>query len=172
MLFNPQSLNEMLQKLLLIFSLLILTFTSCTKDSVDGDSPTLVDSLLMNTKIVVEVYDFENLDGDLAIAIYNSSATFNSETEYYIDTAISVSSTDMLLEIDSLEAGTYAVSVLHDADESGDMEMGGFLNLIPQEGFGFSNNPSIGLSEPSFDECKFEIEEGQSVFVPITLIYM
>ena len=172
MLLNPKTLNEVLQKLLLFFTLFILTFTSCTKDSVDGVSPTLVDSLLMNTKIVLEVYDFENLNGNLAIAIYNSSSTFNSETLYYIDTAISVTSTDMLLEIDSLVAGSYAVSVLHDADESGGMEMGGLLNLFPQEGFGFSNNPNIGLSEPSFEECKFEIEEGQSIFVPITLTYM
>ena len=50
--------------------------------------------------------------------------------------------------------------------------MGGFLNLIPQEGFGFSNNPTIGLSEPSFSDCNFDIEEGQSLAVPITLIYM
>jgi len=160
------------QKLLLILSLLVLSFSSCTKDSDDGDNPTVIDSLLLNTKIVVEVYGFENQNGDLAVAIYNSSSTFNSETLFYRDTAIAVSATDMLLEIDSMEAGTYAISILHDADESGDMEMGGFLNLVPQEGFGFSNNPAIGLSEPSFDDCKFVIEEGQSMAVPVSLIYM
>jgi uncharacterized protein (DUF2141 family) len=162
----------MLQKLLLILSLLVLSISSCTKAPKDGDDPIVIDSLLLNTKIVLEVYDFENHSGDLAIAIYNSSSTFNSESLYYIDTAISIFADDMLLELDSIEPGTYAVSVLHDEDESGSMEMGGFLNLIPQEGFGFSNNPVIGLSEPTFNECKFVIEEGQSVFVPITLIYM
>ena len=162
----------MLQKSLVFVTLIILSFSNCTKDTSDGDNPTVIDSLLLNTKIVLEVYDFENLNGNIAVAIYNSSSTFNSETLFYSDTAISVIATDMSIEIDSLVAGTYAISLLHDADESGDMEMGGFLNLIPQEGFGFSNNPSIGLSEPTFNECKFVIEEGQSVFVPITLIYM
>jgi len=162
----------MLQKSLVFVTLIILSFSNCTKDTSDGDNPTVIDSLLLNTKIVLEVYDFENLNGNIAVAIYNSSSTFNSETLFYRDTAISVIATDMSIEIDSLVAGTYAISLLHDADESGDMEMGGFLNLIPQEGFGFSNNPSIGLSEPTFNECKFVIEEGQSVFVPITLIYM
>ena len=162
----------MYQKLVLILSLVVLSFSSCTKDCEDGDGTTLIDSLLLNTKIVVEVFDFENLNGNLAIAIYNSSSTFNSESLYYRDTAIAVSATDMMLEIDSMEAGTYAISILHDADESGDMEMGGFLNLIPQEGFGFSNNPAIGFSEPTFEECKFVIEDGQSISVPITLIYM
>jgi uncharacterized protein (DUF2141 family) len=160
------------QKLLLILSLLVLSFSSCTKDCDDGDNPTVIDSLLLNTKIVVEVYGFENQNGNLAVAIYNSSSTFNSESLYYRDTAIAVSATDMMLEIDSMEAGTYAISILHDADESGDMEMGGFLNLVPQEGFGFSNNPAVGFSEPTFEECKFVIEEGQSMAVPVSLIYM
>lgn len=165
-------MNKMLQKSLLIFSLLVLSFSSCTKDSKDGDATSVIDSLLMNTKIVIEVYDFENQNGNLAIAIYNSSSTFNSESLYYRDTSIAVSATDMMLEIDSMEAGTYAISILHDADESGDMEMGGFLNLVPQEGFGFSNNPTIGLSEPEFNDCKFVIEDGQSISVPVSLIYM
>ena len=157
---------------LLIVSLLVLSFSSCTKDTDNGEGTTIIDSLLLNTKVVLEVYDFENLSGDLAIAIYNSSSTFNSETLFYRDTTLSVSATDVLVEIDSMEPGTYAISILHDANENGEMDMGGFLNLIPQEGFGFSNNPSIGLSEPEFNDCKFVVEEGQSVFVPITLVYM
>ena len=162
----------MYQKAILFFTIIMLSFSSCTKDPKDGEGTSIVDSLLTNTKIILEVYDFENYQGDIAVAIYNSSSTFNSETLFYRDTAISVTATDMLLEIDSMEAGTYAISILHDADSSGDMEMGGLFNLIPQEGFGFSNNPPIGFSEPSFSECKFVVEEGQSVFVPITLIYM
>ena len=162
----------MYQKLVLILSLVVFSFSNCTKDCKDGDGTTIIDSLLLNTKIVVEVFDFENHNGNLAIAIYNSTSTFNSETLFYRDTTISVSANEMMIEVDSMDAGTYAISVLHDADESGDMEMGGFLNLVPQEGFGFSNNPAIGLSEPSFDDCKFTIDEGQSISVPITLIYM
>ena len=151
---------------------LSLSVVSCKKDKPNGEEPEVIDSLLLNTKILLEIEGFESLEGNLAIAIYNNSETFNSETEFYREAAFTVSADDMSVVIDSMDAGTYAISILHDEDESGDMEMGGFLNLIPQEGFGFSNNPVIGLSEPSFSDCKFEIEEGQSVSVPITLIYM
>lgn len=164
-----------MKKLLITFFVIIALsqcIISCDKDKPNGEEPEVVDSLLLNTKILLEVASFENLDGNLAIAIYNSSETFNSETEYYRDTLFSISEDVMNVVIDSMEAGTYAISVLHDEDESGDMEMGGFLGLIPQEGFGFSNNPVIGLSEPSFDQCKFDIEQGHSVAVPINLIYM
>jgi len=151
---------------------LSLSVVSCKKDEPNGEEPEVVDSLLLNTKILIEVEGFENLDGNLAIAIYNNSETFNSETEFYIEAAFTVDESYMSIVIDSMDAGTYAISILHDEDESGDMEMGGFLNLIPQEGFGFSNNPVIGISEPSFSDCKFAIDEGQAVSVPITLIYM
>ena len=151
---------------------LSLSVVSCKKDRPNGDEPEVIDSLLLNTKVLLEVEGFENLDGNLAIAIYNSSETFNSETEFYREAAFTVDESHMTIVIDSMDAGSYAISILHDEDESGDMEMGGFLNLIPQEGFGFSNNPVIGISEPSFSDCKFAIDEGQAVSVPITLIYM
>ena len=51
----------------------------------------------------------------------------------------------MNIHFDSMDPGVYAISVLHDADQSGDMEMGGVFSLIPKEGFGYSNNPKIIL---------------------------
>lgn len=165
-------MNTILQKSAIIIILVLLSFSSCTKDSNVGDKPTIIDSLLVNTKIVLQVYNFENTNGAIAIAIYNSSSSFNSETVFYQDTAVAVTATAMEIEIDNMQAGTYAISILHDENENGEMEMGGFLNLIPQEGFGFSNNPSIVISEPTFEQCDFVVDLGQSVSVPITLVYM
>jgi len=163
---------KILRLLTLILGSLSFSLVSCDKDIDLGDEPEVLDSLSANTSLIVEVFGFENLDGDLAIAIYNSAETFNSETSYYRDTAVAVNENTMTVHIDSMDPGTYAISILHDEDQSGDMEMGGFLNLIPQEGFGFSNNPEIGFSEPDFGACKFELEEGLVVSVPITLVYM
>ena len=158
--------------LTLLLGTLSFTSISCSKDVDLGDQPEVIDTLDNNTVLVVEVDGFRNLNGELAIAIYNSSSSFNSETTYYLDTAVAITSNSMVVTFDSMDPDTYAISILHDEDESGDMDMGGFLNLIPQEGFGFSNNPEIGFSEPEFNVCKFELEEGLIVSVPISLIYM
>lgn len=158
--------------LTLVLGTLSFSCISCDKDIDLGDQPEVVDSLINHTELLVEVTGFENLDGDIAIAIYNSSETFNSETIYYRDTVLAVNANSMTVHFESMDPGTYAISILHDADQSGDMEMGGFLNLLPQEGFGFSNNPEIGFSEPEFNDCQFELEEGLVVSVPISLIYM
>ena len=138
-----------IQLLTLVLGTLSFSCISCDKDVDLGDQPEVIDSLITNTELLVEVTGFENLDGDIAIAIYNSSETFNSETTYYRDTAVAVSANSMTIQFDSMDPGTYAISILHDADQSGDMEMGGLFNLIPQEGFGFSNNPSIIYEEPN-----------------------
>ena len=161
-----------IQLLTLVLGTLSFSCISCDKDIDLGDQPEVIDSLITLTELLVEVTGFENLDGDIAIAIYNSSETFNSETIYYRDTAVAVSANSMTIHFESMDPGTYAISILHDADQSGDMEMGGLFNLIPQEGFGFSNNPEIGFSEPEFNVCKFELEESLIVSVPISLIYM
>ena len=59
-------------------------------------------------------------------------------------------------KIEGMDYGTYAISVLD--DENSDLEMEMFLG-IPREGYGFSNNPSVGLSTPKFEECAFVLDK-------------
>ncbi len=154
-----------MKRILLLLILLSLLFNSCKKE--DGQEPYIEPSLA--TQILIEVYGLENLDGDLFIAINNSSEQFISNTECYRDTIIDVTSNDMIVSIEDVISGTYAVSVFHDENKDGELNLG-FLN-IPEEGFGFSNNPAIGFSQPTFNDCEFVVEEGQSMIVPISLVY-
>ena len=57
-----------------------------------------------------------------------------------------------------------------DENLNGELDLG-FLN-IPEEGFGFSNNPTILFSQPDFNDCKFTIENGDSISIPIALVYL
>lgn len=62
----------------------------------------------------------------------------------------------LTVNVENLEYGTYAVSVLD--DENANLEMDGFLG-IPKEGYGFSNNAKVGISPPKFEECSFKINQ-------------
>ena len=154
-----------MKKLLLILLCMTLIFSTCKKEN--GLDPYVEPSL--STEILIEVDGFESLEGDLFIAINNSSEQFISNTECYRDTIIDVTSNDMIVSIEDVISGTYAVSVFHDENKDGELNLG-FLN-IPEEGFGFSNNPAIGFSQPNFNDCEFVVEEGQSMIVPISLVY-
>ena len=57
--------------------------------------------------------------------------------------------------------GTYAVAVYH--DENGNEKFDKNWIGLPDEGYGISNNPTIFLSAPDFDEAKFETLDGPTV---------
>lgn len=50
--------------------------------------------------------------------------------------------------IDGLAAGDYSIVALH--DENKNMKLDRNLFGFPEEGFGFANNPPIGLGPPAF----------------------
>jgi len=153
----------------LLFAAFSMALSSCKKfNTEDGPDAEVQDSLLASTRIILDVYGFSPLSGDLGVAIYENSSTFNSSTVYR-DTFVAVTSIDMILIFDRVDVGTYAISLFHDENSNGEMDKN--ILGLPLEGFGFSNNPSIGFSEPTFSECNFDIEAGQEVFVPVNLIY-
>ena len=162
-----------MNKSLLLLSIFLI-FNACKKDDdqlpyVSSNNP-IVEEELTHSSIFIEVDGFENLDGYLAIAIYNSEAQFDAETESYRDTIISGLSDNMSIMIDSIIPGIYAVSIFHDENQDGQLNVGVFN--IPTEGFGFSNNPTIVFSKPTFNACKFIIEESQEIIIPITLKHL
>ena len=162
-----------MKKIILIISLMMFViFSGCEKNDDFGSPPHVIIDDYSLTSLQVDIMGFANLDGDLAIAIFAHENDFDSGINAYIDSVIPVTNEDISVIFENIDPGNYAVSVFHDADQSGDITFGGFLNLIPQEGFGFSNNPNIGMSQPSYNDCSFYVGEGQSILAPINLVYL
>ena len=161
----------MKKPLCLLFVILIFNMCKKEEDQVPyiASHSLPVEDTINYTQINILVDGFENLDGSLAIAIHNSKSQFDEEIESYRDTVVDILSEEMSIVIDSVTFGEYTVSIFHDENQDGQLNTG-FLN-IPTEGFGFSNNPTLGFSKPTFDECKFVIEEIQNIVIPITLNY-
>jgi len=158
--------------IIVLSSFLILMYMGCNKESEFGDQPIVNADDLLTTTIQLEVSEFNNIYGELAIAIFNNENSFDSENQTYQDSTLTVTDSGMIVLIENIEPGNYAISIFHDEDEDGVITFGGFLNLVPQEGFGFSNNPSITMSQPNYSDCEFNIEEGQTLIVPIELVYL
>lgn len=71
------------------------------------------------------------------------------------------------LTFPGFNAGTYALVVIHDENKNKKMDKN-FLG-IPKEGFGFSNNPKVGLSAPSYEKATFTMDGDKTI--EIKLIY-
>lgn len=61
-------------------------------------------------------------------------------------------------QLDDLPAGKYAITVLHDEDDNGIMTTN-FVGL-PEEKYGFSNNPKIYFGPPSFEKSAVQVGSG------------
>lgn len=57
---------------------------------------------------------------------------------------------------DSLPPGDYGVAVIHDENRNAKLDRN--LIGIPKEGFGFANNPRVGLSAPPFQAAIVRVQ--------------
>ena len=152
------------------FLYFLIINVSCNKDEFGDQPEEILDNLdSETTNIQLEISGFNNTNGQLAIAVFNNSTAFESEEETYMDSILIITDNEMIILIEDIDPGTYAINIFHDENKNHELDIN-WLGM-PQEGFGFSNNPSIGFSAPTYDECNFMIEEGQTLGVPIELIY-
>ncbi|MGA9165127.1 MAG: DUF2141 domain-containing protein [Thiobacillus sp.] len=71
------------------------------------------------------------------------------------------------LALDGLKPGRYAVMAYHDEDGNG--ELNRLFGMIPQEGWGLSNNPKVS-GKPAFEDAAVTLPES-SAAVAIHLTY-
>lgn len=120
--------------------------------------------------IEVRLQNLNSNKGKILLAIYDQPSAFPDNAEkavktYDIDTKDIINSTIIL---QGLKPGNYAISLMHDSNNNGKMD----YNAIgfPKEGYGFSNNPKIKFSAPSFLEASFTHSSPKTV-ISISLNY-
>ncbi len=155
-----------------IIILFILLMINCKKkEAPPPDYPILPAFTNDYAYINCQIIDFDNPNGQVVLGLFNSETEWDKSQdgiayrEYFIDSL----SDPLNFFIDTLPQGTFAIKIYHDENSNNECD----LNLIgiPTEKFGFSNNPSIGLSgEPSYDECKFTISLKDTTSITIDLI--
>ena len=104
----------------------------------------------------IEFTGIRSEEGQIAIGLNSSRDGWPREPEIELAwPKKNLENGTLVVRIDALEYGTYAISVLDDIDL--DEEMKFFLG-IPREGFGFSMNPPHKLHEPDFEESAIEVD--------------
>ena len=117
--------------------------------------------------LTVNVTDLRNSTGVVQFALYNDEDSFPDEhykRQYRILNAEIVSGASTVTFKD-LPAGIYAVNILHDEDEDGEIRKG---IILPREGIGFSNYQSIGFTNrPAFKRASFSLLGNKELDVKI-----
>ena len=102
----------------------------------------------------VEVIGVKNSQGNINIAIYNSSEDFLKFDKVYKTDSIEAQSGITKILIEDLPIGSYALAIFH--DENGNDELDTNWLGIPREAVGFSKAKMKTFGPPSFKDCLFE----------------
>ena len=158
------------------FIFIIMLMMNCKKKELPPNDPNLnndttVASNVVYSYISCQITDFENTDGQVVLGLFNSEAEWDKSQdglairEFFVDSL----SDPLSFFIDTLPEGIYAIKTFHDENSNNECDLN-FIG-IPTEKFGYSNNPSIGISgEPSFDDCKFTIGANDTAHIVIDLM--
>lgn len=123
-------------------------------------------SVMAQNSITISVKNIKEVKGALHIAIYTNDTNWLSEEHYFKKIIVDVLENNVSHSLHHLPPGNYAISLFHDENNDGKMNMNWIG--IPAEKFGFSNNPRVIMSAPSFEDALVTLKE-KALHVEITL---
>ncbi len=106
-------------------------------------------------KINVKVKNIKEQKGTIRVGLFTSEENFLKKAVE--GKVVKVSGKEMNVTFENLAPGSYAVSVIHDENENGELDKNAIG--IPSEGFGFGNNAMGMFGPPSFDDAKVVVDK-------------
>ncbi len=112
-----------------------------------------------DNRIEVDAANLRNSNGSFRCELFNSPNGFPRDDKARLaGQAVRIEAGHATCVFKDLPPGDYAAVVMH--DEYGDGKMRYNFIGIPTEGYGFSNDPRVLLSPPSFDAAKVQYSGG------------
>lgn len=147
-------------KLLLLLLVAACATTGVTTLVIHDDGP---------EGLIVVVEGVEHERGRLFLSLFDSPEGFPSDPEPALDRVeVDPQAPKTTVTFEDIEAGRYAVAVLH--DENGDGEMGTDFLGRPSEGWGVSRDARGSFGPPSFEDAAIDYPGGR-VEIAIQLEY-
>lgn len=103
--------------------------------------------------LIVNIVGFENNNGNCWFALDKIKEVYERDDSVYIGKILPILNEKIVLTIDSLDYGNYAIKVFH--DENNNHELDSNILGIPTEDYGFSNNARAWFGPPSWEKAKF-----------------
>ncbi|MFZ6012477.1 MAG: DUF2141 domain-containing protein [Bacteroidota bacterium] len=112
-------------------------------------------------KLEITVKNIKEQKGTIRVGLFTTENDFLKKAKE--GKVVKVSGTEITVAFDNLQLGDYAISVIHDENENGELDSN--MMGIPKEGFAFGNNAMGMFGPPSFDKAKVSVrgEEKQVI---------
>ncbi|WP_151999908.1 MULTISPECIES: DUF2141 domain-containing protein [unclassified Imperialibacter] len=113
-------------------------------------------------RLVVKVTNLGDLKGQVMVGLFDKEDNFLKEPIKGVSAKVTAEGQEVVFE--NLPYGEYAVSVIHDENENGELDT--FL-VIPTEPYGFSNNVMGKFGPPSFEQTKISFKNDTSIEIKL-----
>ncbi|MBA4055731.1 MAG: hypothetical protein C0490_13530 [Marivirga sp.] len=124
-------------------------------------------SLAQTTSLEVNVNNIKSQKGSIRVGLFLNEKDFlKNPAEGKV---VKISGSEVTVVFENLKPGDYALSVIHDENENGELDSNAFG--IPKEGFAFGNNSMGAFGPPTFEKAKVELRD-QPIKQVIKLKYM
>tara|TARA_R110000868_G_scaffold410505_4_gene698802 strand:- start:33604 stop:34050 length:447 start_codon:yes stop_codon:yes gene_type:complete len=110
-----------------------------------------------SSRLSVKVNNIVGNQGVVRVAIFNNEKAFTDDDtsgKLAFKSCVKPPKADSISCQFNLPYGTYAISLFHDKDKSDKLSTGWFG--VPEEGYGFSNNP-VKSGHASWNQAKFVV---------------
>ena len=129
----------------------IATTLACTLLAAPQSTSPSTDATQGNCTLLIHVTGFRNQKGKAGGTVFSSPDGWPEDnSKSFAHDGFPITGDHATLTF-HLPPGRYGVAVLHDENENHKLDRN-FLR-VPKEGFGFANNPHVGLSAPKWDDA-------------------
>ena len=123
-----------------------------------------------NPQLNVVFTDIEEEQGSIRFAVFNNAQDFKDGKEGMLELRFSIEEAkqnDFVYLLQDLPAGTYAIAAYHDLNDNGELDTG--LFGIPNEPYGFSNDPKAKWRAPKYKEINFDLAADKPMELQVSL---
>lgn len=110
-------------------------------------------SVQAQAKLEVTVKNIKEPKGTIRVGLFTNENDFLKTAA--VGRVVKAIGREITVVFENLKPGDYAVSVIHDENENGELDSN--MMGIPKEGFAFGNNAMGMFGPPSFDKAKITL---------------
>jgi uncharacterized protein (DUF2141 family) len=111
----------------------------------------------------VTVRNIKEAKGTIRVGLFTSEKDFLKKAAE--GKVVKANAKEITVVFENLKSGDYAVSVIHDENENGELDSN--MVGIPREGFAFGNNAMGAFGPPSFDKAKVSLTKNEKQVVEL-----
>ena len=117
--------------------------------------------------VTVMVEGVRNGKGEVRFALYDRASEFPLGKQFD-GLEVPAAPGEVSAVFRDVPPGIYAVAIHHDENSNNEMDLA--FNLLPKEGYGFSNDAKVILMPPTFEAAAFAVPEA-GITIRLHVVY-